>query len=287
MRFMVGVPKAAAARNGSAPHVYAVDGAAAADLTALRPELSGDLMPVIESAEDMAALAAEAPRLHVDEVSPALPIAAPRKFVCLGLNYVEHAKEGGNPIPDYPTTFLRVPTSLTPAEGPLIRPTASERFDYEAELAFIIGKGGRDIAKADALSHVFGYTVFNDGSVRDYQRKTTQWTAGKNFDATGALGPMVVTPDELPAGAAGLAVRTRLNGELLQDGDTADMIFDIATTIATLSEVMTLEPGDVIATGTPKGVGYARTPPIFMKPGDVVEVEIGQIGVCRNPITGA
>ncbi len=287
MRFLVGVDRSRAPSGGAAERVYLVEGAEAADLTALRPELSGDLLPVIASGLDLAALAAEAPRVDLAAIRPALPIASPRKFVCLGLNYVEHAKEGGNPIPDYPTTFLRAPTSLVAAEAPIIRPGVSDTLDYEAELAVVIGRGGRNIPESEALGRVFGYTVFNDGTVREFQRRTTQWTAGKNFDATGALGPLVVTPDELPEGAAGLAIRTRLNGELLQDGDTADMIFPIASTIAILSEVMTLEPGDVVATGTPKGVGYARTPPVFMRPGDVVEVEIEGIGVCRNPIAEA
>ena len=148
----------------------------------------------------------------------------------------------------------------------------------------IVGKGGRHIDEADALDHVFGYTVFNDGSIRDYQRRTHQWTPGKNFDATGAVGPVVVTPDELPGGADGLRIQSRLNGETMQDANTSDMMFKVDQTIAILSEVMTLEPGDMIAMGTPPGVGHARKPPVWMKPGDVVEAEIEGIGVLRNPI---
>jgi 2-keto-4-pentenoate hydratase/2-oxohepta-3-ene-1,7-dioic acid hydratase in catechol pathway len=163
-------------------------------------------------------------------------------------------------------------------------PKASAMLDYEAELAVIIGKRGRNVPKEKALSLVGGYACFNDGSVRDYQMKTSQFTMGKNFDGTGGFGPDVVTPDELPAGAHGLKIKCRLNGKVLQDGTTADLVFDVASLIAELSTVMTLEPGDVIITGTPAGVGFTRNPKIFMKPGDVCEVEIEKIGVLRNKI---
>ena len=214
------------------------------------------------------------------------PVPKPGKMICIGLNYVEHAKEGGNPIPDYPAVFLRCETSMVAPGQPLLRPRESDRFDYEAELAIIIGCPARRVAEADALAHVAGYACANDGSVRDYQRKSTQWTMGKNFDATGSVGPELVTPDELPAGAHGLAVRSLLNGQRMQDGNTADMIFGVARLIAILSEAMTLEPGDVVMTGTPSGVGYARKPPVFMRPGDVCEIEIEGIGTLRNPIAG-
>ena len=148
----------------------------------------------------------------------------------------------------------------------------------------IIGKRGRHISQADALDYVFGYTLFNDASVRDFQRKTSQWTPGKNFDSTGPTGPVVVTPDELPPGAEGLHVETRLNGEVMQSATTTDMLFKVPRTIELLSEFCTLEPGDMVAMGTPSGVGHARTPPVWMKPGDTVEVEIEGIGVCRSPI---
>ena len=222
--------------------------------------------------------------LPIAKLRPALPIATPGKIVCLGLNYVEHAAEGGYDIPDYPAFFLRAATSLIPAEAPMIRPYASDTLDYEAELMVVIGRGGRHICDAEALSHVLGYTTFNDGSVREYQHKTQQWTAGKNFDATGAVGPLLVTADALAPGAAGLRVATRLNGVTVQDSNTEKMIFPVARTIAILSEIMTLEPGDLIAMGTPSGVGHARKPPLWMKDGDVIEVEIEGIGLCRNPI---
>jgi 2-keto-4-pentenoate hydratase/2-oxohepta-3-ene-1,7-dioic acid hydratase in catechol pathway len=213
---------------------------------------------------------------------PAVP--RPGKIPCLGLNYALHAKEGGHPIPEYPALFMRCTTSLTAHGEPIIRPKASDKLDYEAELTIVIGKRARHVPESKALEYVAGYTCCNDGSVRDYQRKSNQWTIGKNFDATGPIGPEIVTTDELPPGAHGLRICARLNGETLQDSNTADMIFSVARTIAILSEAMTLEPGDVIPTGTPSGVGYARKPPVWMKPGDVCEIEIEGIGVLRNPI---
>jgi 2-keto-4-pentenoate hydratase/2-oxohepta-3-ene-1,7-dioic acid hydratase in catechol pathway len=231
-----------------------------------------------------AAQAPAAARYPISSVKAALPIARPPKLICVGLNYALHAKEGGHAIPTYPSFFLRVPTSLTPPGAPVIRPKCSIQLDYECELTIVIGKGGRHIPEEKALDHVFGYTCFNDVSVRDFQRKTTQWTPGKNFDSTGPLGPWVVTPDELPPGASGLRIQTRVNGEVMQDSNTSDMIFSTARIIATLSEFMTLEPGDIIATGTPSGVAHARRPPTWMKAGDTVEVEVERIGVLSNPI---
>jgi acylpyruvate hydrolase len=223
-------------------------------------------------------------RYSLSDVKPALPIARPPKFICVGLNYALHAKEGGHDIPTYPSFFVRFPSSLVAAEAPVIRPKVSELLDYECELAIVIGKGGRHISEADALDHVFGYTLFNDVSVRDYQRKTGQWTPGKNFDGTGPLGPVVVTADELPPGASGLRITTRVNGNTMQDSNTSDMIFSTQRILALLSEFATLEPGDVIATGTPSGVAHARKPPAWMKAGDIVEVEVEGIGILRNPI---
>lgn len=211
-------------------------------------------------------------------------IERPGKVVCLGLNYADHAREGGFAVPDYPALFLRVTSSLLGNGEPILRPAASEALDYEAELAVVIGRRGKHIAQADALDHVAGYTIFNDASLRDYQRRTAQWTAGKNFDGTGPLGPVLVTPDELPAGGRGLHIECRLNGKVMQSATTADMIFDVPTTIALLSEIMTLEIGDVIATGTPPGVGHARKPAVWMRDGDVVEIEIEGIGILRNPV---
>lgn len=265
------------------PSVFSVsDGRAT-----LLSEDAGDLSAIISASakgEALPAPAADALVVDVNDITPALPVARPGKIVCLGLNFAEHAREGGYDVPDYPAMFMRVSTSMIPSGAPMVLPTASHTFDYETELMVIIGKGGRHISELDALGHVFGYTTFNDGSVREYQRKTHQWTAGKNFDGTGAVGPIVVTPDEVPEGATGLRISTRLNGGYLQDSNTSDMIFTVARTIAIVSEIMTLEPGDMIAFGTPPGVGHARQPQVWMKAGDVVEVEIEGIGICSNPI---
>jgi acylpyruvate hydrolase len=255
-------------------------GAAFADVGALAAAGPAGLKQV-EQAVEQAPQEAWKP---VEHLTPALPVANPGKVVCLGLNYADHAKEGGHEVPDYPSLFMRVRTSLIPAGAPIIRPRVSETLDYEAELMVVVGRGGRHLSENEALDAIFGYTLFNDGSVREYQRKTKQWTAGKNFDATGPVGPVVVTPDELPAGAAGLRISTRLNGQVMQDANTSDMLFPVARTFAILSEIMTLEPGDLIATGTPEGVGHARRPPVWMKPGDTVEVEVEGIGILRNPI---
>ncbi len=269
--------------GASTPSVFAVAGTKAVMLS----ENAGDLTAMINAhaaGDALPAPAANAPEYDVNDITPALPVARPGKIVCLGLNYAEHAREGGYDVPDYPAMFMRAATSMIPAEAPMVLPSASHTFDYETELMVIVGKGGRHISEADALGHVFGYSTFNDGSVREYQRKTHQWTAGKNFDGTGAVGPIVVTPDEVPEGASGLQIQTRLSGRVVQDSNTSDMIFTVARTIAIVSEIMTLEPGDMIAFGTPPGVGHARKPQLWMKAGDTVEVEIEGIGICSNPI---
>lgn len=212
------------------------------------------------------------------------PLPKPGKIICLGLNYADHAAEGGFEPPPYPTVFARYATSLIGHNASLVRPRVSDQFDYEGEMVAIIGRGGRHISKASALSHVVGYSVFNDGSVRDYQMKTPQWTVGKNFDGTGAFGPYFVTADEVPPGGSDLKIETRLNGQVVQSSNTSKMIFDTATTIALLSEAFTLEAGDVLVMGTPSGIGAARKPPLFMKAGDVCEVEIQNLGVLSNKV---
>ena len=215
-------------------------------------------------------------------------VANPGKIMCVGLNYADHAKEGGHAIPEHPSFFIRVNSSQVAHNQPMLVPKqSSERFDYEAELAVVIGKTARHLTAENALDCVAGYSCYNDGSVRDFQRKGTQWTLGKNFDKTGSFGPWLVTKDELPAGGHGLKIQARLNGQVLQDGNTSDFLFSVSQVLVILSEVMTLEPGDVIITGTPAGVGYARKPPIFMKDGDVCEIEIEKIGILSNPIANA
>jgi 2-keto-4-pentenoate hydratase/2-oxohepta-3-ene-1,7-dioic acid hydratase in catechol pathway len=211
-------------------------------------------------------------------------IDRPSKIVCLGLNYADHAAEGGHARPEYPSFFMRGPSSMVGHLQPMIRPKASDKFDFEAELAFVVGKAGRHLTAENALDHIAGYSVFNDGSLRDYQRKSTQWTIGKNFDATGAFGPWLVTPDELPPGADGLRIQSRLNGQVMQDANTKSFLWGVVETLVLITECMTLEPGDVVITGTPAGVGYARKPPVFMKQGDTIEVEIEGVGLLSNPV---
>ncbi len=211
-------------------------------------------------------------------VTPAMPVVPDARIICIGLNYAEHAREGGREPPAYPGIFFRVDTSLAPAGAVVTAGGLSDKLDYEAELLIVIGKGGRHIPEDQALDHVFGYGVFNDISVRDYQRLGAQWTPGKNFDGTGIVGDEIVTPDDLPPGAHGLQVRAILNGQVMQDANTDIMIFPVARTIAIVSDFMTLRPGDLIATGTPSGVGYARTPPVWMKPGDEIVVEVERVG---------
>ena len=222
-------------------------------------------------------------QIDVSRVTLLAPVPRPGKVICIGLNYRDHAAEGGNPVPDYPSIFLRGPTSLAGPTSPIILPACSDKLDFEAELGVVIGKVATNI-RDNQLDYVAGYCCFNDATLRDYQRKTSQWTVGKNFDLTGAFSAELVTPDELPAGASGLRITSRLNGEIMQDGNTGDMIFDVAKLITILSEAMTLEPGDVIATGTPAGVGYARKPPVFMSEGDLIEVQIEGIGTLANTV---
>jgi 2-keto-4-pentenoate hydratase/2-oxohepta-3-ene-1,7-dioic acid hydratase in catechol pathway len=281
MRFMVG-------QNGDTTSVYLIKGDDAFDLTAKISDVGTDLSALTANpglVESVAMATDLGDPVAVQSITPALPIQRPPTIICLGLNYIEHIKEGGYDIPDYPALFMRSANSIMAAGAPMVRPTCSERLDYEAELMLIIGKGGRHISEEDALDHVFGYTVFNDGSVRDYQRKTHQWTPGKNFDATGAIGPHVVTPHDLPAGAAGLKIESRVGTEILQSSNTANMIWSAAKAIAIISEYTTLAPGDHIALGTPPGVGHAKKPnPRWLIPGETVEIEIETIGICASPI---
>ncbi|MBS7700352.1 MULTISPECIES: fumarylacetoacetate hydrolase family protein [unclassified Chelatococcus] len=213
---------------------------------------------------------------------PVLP--RPGKILCVGLNYADHSAESGFKQPDYPTLFGRFATTLIGHRAPMIRPNLSDQLDYEGEIAAVIGRRAKHVPKARALDYIVGYSVFNEGSVREYQFKAPQWTVGKNFDGTGAFGPALVTADELPPGATGLKLETRLNGKTVQSASTDSMVFDVASLVAIISEAITLEPGDVIVTGTPAGVGVARKPPLFMKPGDVCEVEVEGVGLLLNPI---
>lgn len=212
------------------------------------------------------------------------PVIRPPKIVCMGLNYRDHAEESGLGIPEFPVLFARFSSSLIGHRAPIILPKVSSQLDWEAELAVVLSKGGKNIPEASALNHVAGYAAFNDASIRDYQLRTPQWTAGKNFDDTGAFGPWLVTPDELPAGASGLKIECRVNGNVMQSSNTGNLIFDVARTIALLSTFMTMEVGDILVMGTPGGVGVARKPPVFMKAGDICEVEIESVGLLVNPV---
>lgn len=215
------------------------------------------------------------------------PVLQPAKALAVGLNYKDHAAESNFAAPKHPVVFQRFPSSWVAHGQSLVRPAISVQFDYEAEVVAVIGKAGRGIAIDDALSHVAGYSLFNDGSVRDWQTRSAQWLLGKNFDASGSFGPEFVTADELPSGASGLRLQCRLNGQVVQDANTRDMIFDVATLVSECSQAMTLRPGDIIITGTPAGVGLARTPPLWMQPGDVCEVELEGLGILRNGIVAA
>jgi len=261
------------------------------DLSLADPQLPMDLRGLLQKGQEaftraaqVASRAPAAARRPLAGLHFLPPIQNAGKYFCLGLNYTEHAAEGGFDKPTFPTVFTRCSTSLVGHGQPLLRPDCSVQFDYEAELAAIIGKRARRVSKIEALGYVAGYSCFNDGSIRDYQFMTTQWTMGKNFDASGSFGPFFVSADELAPGAVGLRIQSRLNGRILQDGNTSDMVFSVAETVSLLSACCTLEPADVIVMGTPAGVGFARKPPLWMKAGDVIEVEIERIGVLRNPI---
>jgi acylpyruvate hydrolase len=233
---------------------------------------------------DAAAQVAKGEVVDIATVDYLPPLVRPPKIICLGLNYRDHAEESGLGIPEFPVLFGRFASSLIGHNAPIILPKVSSDLDYEAEMVAVVGIGGKNIAESDALTHIMGYSIFNDASIRDYQLRTPQWTAGKNFDDTGAFGPWLVTADEVPAGGAGLKIECRLNGAVMQSSNTSNLIFDVAKTVHLLSTFMTLEAGDVLVMGTPGGVGLARKPPVWMKAGDICEVEIEGLGILSNPI---
>ncbi|MFZ9628404.1 MAG: fumarylacetoacetate hydrolase family protein [Ilumatobacteraceae bacterium] len=223
-------------------------------------------------------------RLPLTGATFAPPVPSPTRILCIGVNYAAHRAESDRPSDSqYPTVFVRFASSVVGHGEAVVRPHVSDRFDYEGELAVVIGRRGRYIAEADALDHVAGYTCFNDGTLRDYQRHTSQFTPGKTFDRSGSSGPWIVTTDEIPDPSV-LHLRTVLNGAEMQSAPTSNLIHDVPALVAYCSQFTELEPGDLIVTGTPGGVGYARTPPVFMQPGDVIEVEITGIGTLRNTV---
>lgn len=274
-------------------HLGVVQGDTVIDLQAVDPKVPADLAAILKSTNgDLSSLADLARKAPASAQRPlagikyALPVANPGKIICLGLNYLEHVKEGryADNVPKFPTYFLRVISSLTPHNAPMVRPQASDTFDYEAELALVVGKRAKHLTKDNAYSVIAGWSCFNDGSVREWQKRTTQWDIGKNFDKTGGFGPFFVSADEVPAGGKGLKIESRLNGQVMQSDNTDNMMFPVAETLVDLTRAITLEPGDLIVTGTPSGVGQARKPPVFMRNGDVCEIEIEGVGLLSNPI---
>jgi len=269
------------------PGIAADDGSGWHGLTERESGFPGTLPDLIARGADLlrtgrSLLAAQTIDLDTVRILP--PVPKPPKILCVGLNYDDHLEESGLKKPVNPEIFARFATSLIAHREPIRRPPESSALDYEAELAVVIGRGGRRIQRDRALDHVAGYSLFNDATIRDFQLRTPQWTMGKNFDATGAFGPWLVTPAALPPGANKLRIQGRLNGRVMQDSSTDKLIFGVSELIALISVAMTLEPGDVIITGTPGGVGAARKPPVFMQPGDVFEVEIEGMGVLSNSV---
>ncbi len=263
--------------------LQAVDAALPSDLGEILRRSNGDL----KGLADLAARAPASARRPLAGLTYGFPVARPGKIVCLGLNYLDHVKEGPqrDNIPKFPSIFFRVQTSMTPHLQPLTRPRVSIQLDYEAEMVAIVGRRAKHLTMANALSCIAGYSCANEGSVREFQRHTTQWSMGKNFDRTGSFGPWMVSADALPPGGKGLKIMSRLNGKTMQSDNTDNMMFPLPETLVYLTKGITLEPGDIILTGTPSGVGHARKPePVWMKPGDVCEIEVEGVGILSNPI---
>jgi acylpyruvate hydrolase len=285
--------KIVAFQGGTGTRLGIVENDMVIDLQEVDPKLPGDLGEVLAKTngdlsvlKDLAGRASSGARRPLKGLKYAQPVGNPGKIVCLGLNYLDHVKEGPQKdnIPKFPSIFLRCTTSMAAHEQPLIRPKTSDQFDYEAELVAIVGKKAKHLTEANALDCIAGYSCSNEGSIREFQRHTTQWGMGKNFDQTGGWGPWMVTADELPPGGKGLKIQSRLNGQGLQNDNTDNMMFPLIETLVYLTKGMTLMPGDIILTGTPSGVGHPRKPPLWMKAGDIAEVEIEGVGVLRNPI---
>ncbi len=263
------------------------------DLNQAAPSLPNDMIAFLNGGAASHALAAQAlanpPAQAVLERSAvqfSAPIPRPGKIICIGLNYRDHAAESKAELPAFPTVFAKYASCIIGPGASIIIPRVTSQVDYEGELAVVIGRRARDVAEADALDYVAGYAPFNDVSARDYQQRTSQWTIGKTFDTFGPLGPALVTADEIPDPHA-LDIRVSIGDDLLQSSNTKHLIFNIPQLIAYLTSVMTLEPGDVIATGTPAGVGAARNPPRWLVPGDVVRVEISGLGALENPVVAS
>ena len=278
-------------RTDNQPRLAVRTGEKVVDLSYLASHLPEDLTLILEQGPEMLTMisglvdAYDGPVLDAASLHLLNPFPAPAKIICIGLNYDQHARETKLQTTAFPTVFARFASTLLDPEAPILLSPVSVAYDYEVELAAVIGKTGRYIPMADALEHVAGYTIANDVSVRDYQFATSQFTIGKNFDTTCPLGPTFVTADELPPGGRGLTLQTRLNGEIVQSDTTENMIFDVATLVHKLSQVLSLAPGDIILTGTPSGIGHTRTPPLYMKNGDIVECIVEGIGILRNTLS--
>ena len=271
------------------PRIGALTDAGVIDLSLVDAAAPTDLGAIIKAgklADIFAILAHTDGTVHyqLNELDLQVPIASPGKILCLGLNYMDHIAEGPFEKQPFPAIFMRSPSSLVAAHKPILAPRMSNTMDYEAELAVIIGQTCKHLTPDNALDVIAGYSCFNDGSVREYQRHTIQWTMGKNFDQTGPFGPVLVTPDELPPAADGLKIECRLNGQTVQSSTTDMMIFKVVETLVYITEAMTLDAGDIVVMGTPSGVGHGRKPPLWMQDGDVVEVEIEKIGLLSNPV---
>ena len=235
----------------------------------------------LQQAKDVVAKGRPDCKLASVDLDPVIP--NPRKVVCVGINYVKHAEEAGRKVGDYPVIFQRYSETVLAHGKPLLRPKASTHFDFEAELAVVIGKGGSHIDPANAMEHVAGYTCFNDASVRDWQFHTHQYGMGKNFRATGAVGPWLVTADEIPE-YRNLTIQGVLNGQIMQEGKLSELAFDVPALIAYISQALPWHPGDILATGTPSGIGFKRTPPVFLKDGDTFDVVVPGVGTLSNPV---
>jgi acylpyruvate hydrolase len=262
-----------------------LEGDEIADLPALDPQFPPALNDALPTLRGYVPPAGSRKTVSRSEVTLLPVIPSPQKIICIGVNYAEHAAETGQAPPPYPTVFAKFANTLVASGDPIVLPPASTMPDYEGELAVVIGRPGRQVTEQDALDYVAGYTAFNDVSARDFQGHTSQWTMGKSPDTFGPLGLALVTADEIPDPQK-LELRTTVNGEVLQQASTADMVFTVRQLIAYLSQTMTLLPGDVIATGTPSGIGAARTPPRFLRPGDTVVISIDGVTELTNPVIG-
>lgn len=262
-----------------------LEGEEIADLPEQDPQLPPALNDALPALRGYVPPAATRKTVSLSDVTLLPVVPSPQKIICIGVNYADHAAETGQAPPPYPTVFAKFANTLAASGDPIVLPSASAMPDYEGELAVVIGRPGRHITEQDALDYVAGYTAFNDVSARDFQGHTSQWTMGKSPDTFGPLGLALVTADEIPDPQK-LELRTTVNGEVLQQASTADMVFTVRQLIAYLSQTMTLLPGDVIATGTPSGIGAARTPPRFLRPGDTVVISIDGVTELTNPVVG-